>query len=95
MLKISSEGRAAALDLRLLTRKAHTAQELAAIEDGDDLFADAGTALEEAQADSGHKIGAAATWLHRNWEENKDNVYIVEGRRSASASGRVVHLVFC
>lgn len=94
MLKISSEGRAAALDLRLLTRKAHIAQEIAAIEDGDDLFADPGTALEEAQADSGHKIGAAATWLHRNWEENKDNVYI--GKDGAPHPRRGgLHLVFC
>ncbi|MGW5569785.1 helicase-related protein [Nocardia thailandica] len=68
MLSISSDGRAAALDLRLLIAR-H-------IERNDELFDHGGVEAIADPEEFGLKIGAAVDWMHKQWYAAKDQVYL-------------------
>ncbi|MEV6655438.1 helicase-related protein [Nocardia fluminea] len=68
MLSISSDGRAAALDLRLLLSR-H-------VDPDDGLFDTETGAVIDDPEQYGLKIGAAADWMHQKWAESKDHVYL-------------------
>lgn len=84
MLKISSDGRAAALDMRLITAKGGQADDGWELVDGD----------AEYVGDAGLKIGASADWLYRHWEANKDRVYLDRSGQPHPRRG-ALQLVFC
>ena len=74
MLKISSDGRAAALDLRLVK----------------DIDAD-----ELDPSEYGLKVAASADWLYRQWETNKDRVYLDKASGQPHTRRGALHIVFC
>ncbi|MGF0320695.1 helicase-related protein [Nocardia fluminea] len=68
MLSISSDGRAAALDLRLLLSR-H-------VDPDDALFDTEADAAIDDPEQYGLKIAAAADWMYQKWAESKDRVYL-------------------
>ncbi len=68
MLSISSDGRAAALDLRLLVGRN--------IARDDELFDHGGVSTIDDPEEFGLKINAAADWLYEKWAQSKDTVYL-------------------
>ena len=102
MLKISSDGRAAALDLRLLRRKATPAEaadewtavapetaDFLAMPEPDDEWHE--LAFDE---EAGDKITAGAEWLFRIWDENTDRLYLGKDGQPHPRRG-ALQLVFC